>query len=98
LTLTATPDPYTDAQIAVFMNSRDWGAWGTLNVNIRLAGQTIKGHFAGDDTTDILLPKRQQGSLRPVLSVPALTTVAQGNAFTVDVSIARLPAPENKLM
>jgi len=62
LTLTATPDPSTDAQIAVFMNSRDWGAWGTLNVTIRLAGQTIKGHFAGDDATDILLPKRQQGS------------------------------------
>jgi len=62
LTLTATPDPATDNQLAFFMNSRDWGAWGTLNITTTIAGQTIKAHFAGDDTTDILLPKRQQGS------------------------------------
>ena len=62
LTLTATPDPSTDNQLAFFMNSRDWGAWGTLNITITLAGQTFKAHFAGDETTDILLPKRQQGS------------------------------------
>ena len=62
LTLTATPDPATDNQLAFFMNSRDWGAWGTLNITTTIAGQVIKAHFAGDDTTDILLPKRQQGS------------------------------------
>jgi hypothetical protein len=62
LTLTVTPDPGTDNQLAFFMNSRDWGAWGTLNITVTLAGQTIKAHFAGDETTDILLPKRQPGS------------------------------------
>lgn len=65
LSLTATPDPATDNQIAFFMNSRDWGAWGTLNITVTLAGQTIKAHFAGDETTDILLPKRQQDSHIP---------------------------------
>lgn len=65
LTLTATPDPGTDNQLAFFMNSRDWGAWGTLNITVTLAGQTIKAHFAGDETTDILLPKRQPGSHIP---------------------------------
>ena len=63
LTLQATPDPGTDNQLAFFMNSRDWGAWGTLNITTTIAGQTIKAHFAGDKTTDILLPKRQPGSL-----------------------------------
>ena len=62
LTITVTPDPNTDNQFAFFMNSRDWGAWGTLNITTRIAGQTIKAHFAGDETTDILLPKRQDGS------------------------------------
>ncbi len=62
LTITVTPDPSTGNQFAFFMNSRDWGAWGTLNITTRIAGQTIKAHFAGDDTTDILLPKRQQDS------------------------------------
>jgi hypothetical protein len=62
LTLQATPDPATDNQLAFFMNSRDWGGWGTLNITTTLAGQTIKAHFEGDETTDILLPKRQAGS------------------------------------
>ena len=62
LTLTATPDPTTDSGLAFFMNSRDWGAWGTLNITTTIAGQSIKAHFQGDETTDILLPKRQQGS------------------------------------
>ncbi len=65
LTLTATPDPATGNQFAFFMNFRDWGAWGTLNVTTTLAGQTLKAHFANDETTDILLPKRQQGSHIP---------------------------------
>ena len=65
LTLTATPGYATGNQIAFFMNSRDWGAWGTLNITTTIAGQTIKAHFAGDETTDILLPKRQQDSHIP---------------------------------
>jgi hypothetical protein len=62
LTLEATPDPSTDSDIAVFMNSRDWGAWGTLNVQTTIAGQVVKAHFENEEATDILLPKRQQGS------------------------------------
>jgi hypothetical protein len=62
LTLTATPNPATGNQLVFFMNSRDWGGWGTLNITTTLAGQTIKAHFEGDETTDILLPKRQVGS------------------------------------
>jgi hypothetical protein len=62
LTLTATPNPATGNQLVFFMNSRDWGGWGTLNITTTLAGQTFKAHFEGDETTDILLPKRQAGS------------------------------------
>jgi hypothetical protein len=62
LTLEATPDPSTDADISVFMNSRDWGAWGTLNVQTTIAGQVVKAHFENEEATDILLPKRQDGS------------------------------------
>jgi hypothetical protein len=46
----------------LLLGSHDWGGWATLNVNVRVAGQVIKGHFLGDPTTDILIPKRQAGS------------------------------------
>jgi len=56
------PDPATDANVVMFISSHDWGAWATLNVTVEVAGQTLKGHFENDETTDILLPKRQPGS------------------------------------
>jgi hypothetical protein len=57
------PDPATDANVVLFISSHDWGAWATLNATVRVAGQTIKGHFSNDpDVTDILLPKRQPSS------------------------------------
>lgn len=62
LTLTATPDNSTDNQLAFFINSRDWGGWGTLNITTTIAGKEFKAHFPNDEETDILLPKRQKGS------------------------------------
>jgi hypothetical protein len=48
--------------IVLLLDSRDWGGWATLNLNVTIAGQVIKGHFLNDSTTDILIPKRQSGS------------------------------------
>jgi hypothetical protein len=40
----------------------DWGAFGTLNVTANIAGlPAIQGHFSGDPSNYILLPKRQPG-------------------------------------
>ena len=56
-------DSGTDSDIALFISSRDWGAAATLNAVVQVAGQTVLGHLDGDTATDILLPKRQQGSM-----------------------------------
>jgi hypothetical protein len=56
-------DPRIWSRVVVILDSRDWGAWATLNLNVTVAGQVIKAHFLNDTTTDILLPKRHNGSL-----------------------------------
>jgi hypothetical protein len=48
--------------VELFLDSHDWGAWATLNVTASIGGQQISGHFQGDPTTDVLVPKRQTGS------------------------------------
>jgi hypothetical protein len=61
-------DPLT-TPVPSFINlalfSFDWGAWATLHVTAVVNGQQIQGHIVldnGQNTTDILLPKRQPGS------------------------------------
>jgi hypothetical protein len=48
--------------LTISLSPHDWGGWATLNVTATAAGQLINGHFQGDPTTNILLPKRQIGS------------------------------------
>jgi hypothetical protein len=57
------PDSATDSGITLLLSAHDWGAAATLNVVVYVAGQTVLGHMDGDTATDILLPKRQQGSM-----------------------------------
>ncbi len=49
--------------ILVQLNPRDWGGTATLNVDAVLDGITYHGHLQGDTNSDILLPKRQPGSM-----------------------------------
>ncbi len=57
------PNSATDSDITLFISSHDWGAFATLNAVVQVAGQTVLGHLDGDTATDMLLPKRQQGSM-----------------------------------
>jgi hypothetical protein len=60
-----TPDSTNQGNlnhVQVILDSHDWGAWAKLNVTASIADQQVNGHFLGDTTTDILLPKRQQES------------------------------------
>lgn len=72
------PDVATDSGLALLISSHDWGAWATLNATVRVAGQTINGHVEGDETTDILLPKRQTNS-----HIADAWKIAKGLALTV---------------
>jgi len=47
--------------LSVLLQPYDWGGWGTLNVTAIVNGQTIQGHFSGDQSQYIVLPKRQPG-------------------------------------
>lgn len=57
----APTTPPIVAPVTIVLSPHDWGGWGTLNVTATVDGETITGHFRGDPTPDILIPKRQPG-------------------------------------
>lgn len=54
--------PSTFGPVSIMLSPHDWGGWATLNVTATIGDVTLQGHFQGDPNTNILLPKRQQGS------------------------------------
>jgi hypothetical protein len=53
--------PPVVAPVTIVLSPHDWGGWAALNVTATAAGQTIEGHFAGDPSNYLVLPKRQPG-------------------------------------